>query len=111
MNAQVLAAVAGFFLSLLFSYVPGFRSWFDGLDVSHGQEKGGNYKRLIMAGLIVLVAGVSFGLSCAGWLDKFAPDLALACTEDGAADLIMAVVLALAANQGAYALTPKRQTS
>ena len=109
MNAQVLAAVAGFFLSLLFSYVPGFRSWFEGLDISYGQEQGGNYKRLIMMALIVVVAGAAFGLSCAGWLANFAPDLVLACSEDGFAELVMAVVMALAANQGAYALTPRKR--
>ena len=109
MNAQVLAAVAGFFLSLLFSYVPGFRSWFEGLDEAFDPAQGGNYKRLIMMALIVVVAGAAFGLSCAGWLDTFAPDLALSCSDDGFAELVMAVVMALAANQGAYALTPRKR--
>lgn len=108
MTSQVLAAAAGFFLSLLFSYVPGFKTWFEKLDEKHGPEKGGNYKRLIMAGFIFLVALAAFGLSCAGWLVKFAPDLVLVCSEDGLAELIMAIVFTLVANQGTFALTPKK---
>ena len=51
MYAQVFGAVGGFTLSLLFSYIPGFKTWFDNLDKKHGPENGSNYKRLIMAAL------------------------------------------------------------
>ena len=54
---QVVASVAGVILSLLFSYVPGLNTWFAALDPT--------YKRLLMAGLIIVVGVGVVTLSCA----------------------------------------------
>ena len=95
MTVEFLASTAGVFLSLLFSYVPTFKGWFDALE--------GNAKRLIMlASLFVTAAGI-FGLACTG---KF--DIAVACDLDGALGMFELFVLASIANQAAYKLTPKK---
>lgn len=109
--SDAIAAAAGFFLTLAFSFIPGLRAKFDSLDVKYGELEGGNYKRLIMALLIIVIGFAAFGLACAGWLDKFAPSLSLACSENGLANLIMALFYALSANQSAFSLMPKRQDS
>jgi hypothetical protein len=91
MDAEFLGGAAGLFLSLLFSYIPGFNGWFDKLD--------GIYKRLVMGGLILLVGAGAFGLACAGLYDS------LTCDQAGAVLAIKAVFAALVVNQGVYTLT------
>ena len=49
MTAEELASIAGIVLSLLFSYIPGLKDAYDGLD--------GDYKRLVMGLSLVVVAG------------------------------------------------------
>ena len=92
MNAEVLASTAGIVLSLLFSYVPKFKDWFDALD--------GNSKRLIMLGSLFVTAAGVFGLSCTG---KF--DIAVVCDLDGALGMFELFVWAAVANQTAYKLS------
>jgi hypothetical protein len=92
-NEQTLAAVAGVVLSLLFSYVPGLRDWFDAL--------AGDYKRLIMLVLLGAVALATFGLSCAGVIAD------VACTQQGALGLLNLFIAAAIANQAAYSFSPK----
>jgi len=95
MTSEFLASTAGIVLSLLFSYVPKFKDWFDALE--------GNVKRLIMlASLFVTAAGI-IGLACTG---KF--DIAVACDLDGALGMFELFVLASIANQAAYKLTPRK---
>ena len=96
MTVEQLALAAGTVLSLLFSYVPKFKDWFDKLE--------GNEKRLIMlASLFVTAAGI-FGLACTG---KF--DIAVACDLDGALGMFELFILAAIANQAAYKLSPHKQ--
>lgn len=100
MSADSIALYAGVVLSLLFSYVPGLNSWFGALD--------GIVKRLVMLGLLVLVAVISYGLACLGW----AADVGLAgvaCTKVGFAELVKALITAVIANQGAYAISPQKK--
>jgi len=95
MTSEFLASTAGIVLSLLFSYIPKFKDWFDALE--------GNSKRLIMlASLFVTAAGI-IGLACTG---KF--DIAVACDLDGALGMFELFVLASIANQAAYKLTPRK---
>jgi hypothetical protein len=54
-----------------------------------------------MAGLLLVAALGTFGLSCAGAID------ATACTQAGAWTLVSAFVAALVANQATYLITPK----
>ena len=97
MNANELSALGGVALSLAFSYVPGLSTWFD--------AKEPTMKRLLMALLLLIVAGAIFGLSCAGVLTV------AACTQDGALGLVSAYLAALVANQATYQISPKRTPS
>ncbi len=93
MTTEQLSAIAGVLLSLAFSYVPGLSGKFDTLEPTG--------KRLVMAGLLLLVAVAAFGLSCSKVVD------AVACDKPGALGLVSAFIAALVANQGAFLLSPK----
>ena len=93
MDAALLASLAGILLSLLFSYVPKLSEKFAILE--------GVYKRLIMVGLILVVAGGTFGLSCAGVIG------AVTCDQPGALGLVKAFIAALIANQSTYMISPE----
>lgn len=94
MLSEQLAAIAGVILSLLFSYVPGVSDWYGMLEPTR--------KRLLMAALLLAVAGGMFGLSCAGVVD------AVSCTQGGALALVNAFIAALVANQAAYMISPRK---
>lgn len=98
MSTDTLAATAAVLLSLLFSYVPGFQSWFEPLNAT--------YKRLIMLFLLVLVAGGAFALACARL-----GEVAVTCDQPGAWGLLRALIAAMVANQATYALSPKKGTN
>jgi len=92
MSAESLALYAGAILSLLFGYFPGLKGWFEGL--------GTEYKRLIMAGLLLAVSGGIFGLSC--W-EIIAP--VVVCDQVGLVGLGKVFILSVIANQAAFTLT------
>lgn len=94
MTADELAVLAGAVLSLLMAYIPGLSGWYSGL--------AGDHKRVLMAGLLLAVAGGAYGLACGG----LAADLGLAVTCDraGLLALIRAYIAALMANQATYQL-------
>ena len=91
MDQITLSAFAGTLLSLLFSYVPGLSTWYDGKDAQT--------KALIMAGLLLLAAAGAYGLSCVGWGAYFE------CTEAGLQTAVSVLFAALVANQATYGLT------
>ena len=93
MSAELLSSVSGIVISLLFSYIPGLKEWFEPL-----QNK---YKQGIMGAVLVVVAGAWFGLGCAGIVDG------PACTKEGAIEAVIFLIRALTANQGTYLLTKK----
>lgn len=100
MTSDLLVSVAGVVLSLLFSYLPGLSAWYGGL--------AGDKKRLIMLGMLALVAGGIYALDCGGVLVKLAPDLAGMCSAaDGWVQVVRAFVLAMIANQAAFLVSPK----
>lgn len=99
MNADLLALLAGAILSLAFSYVPKLRERWSAQDPE--------VKRIIMAGLLFLVAAAVFGLACAGWLASFLPGIAVECSQAGLLDLVRIYILALAANQSTYSISPQ----
>lgn len=100
MTSDLLSSVAGVVLSLLFSYLPGLSGWYGGL--------AGDKKRLIMLGMLALVAGGMYALDCGGLLVKLAPDVAGMCSAaDGWVQVVRAFVLAMIANQAAFAISPK----
>lgn len=90
-----LAAILGTVLSLLFTFVPQLRDWFDTLD--------SRTKSQIMAfGLLIIGAAVT-GLSCFGFIT------AVVCTQTGIWTFItttlLNALLAGSVNQGVYTLT------
>lgn len=95
MTSDQLSAIAGVVLSLAFSYLPGLSGWFSGLD--------GVRKRLFMAAVLLAVAVCALSLSCAGVLSG----PGVPCAKRGAIDLATAFIAALAANQGAFMISPK----
>lgn len=93
-SPESLAMLAGAVLSLLFSYVPGLSDWYGKLNPT--------YKRLIMAGLLLVVTGAVFGLSCAGILSG------VVCDKSGLIDLVWTFILTIVANQSVYAISPRK---
>lgn len=90
MTTEQLGAVAGIVLSLALAYVPTLREWYD--------AKTTQQKAQIMGGLLVVSALGIFGLSCANLF------VLVACTVDGAKELVGVLIAALVANQSAFAL-------
>ncbi len=99
MSSETLILISGAVLSLLFSYVPSLNTWF--------AAKSPDIKRLIMAGMLLLVSVAVFGLSCAGLGGEIG--IQLECSKEGVIGLVKTFILAIVANQGAYALTPQPQ--
>lgn len=97
MSPEGLALIAGSVLSLLFSYFPGLNVKFAGLS--------GEIKRLIMLGLLAVVAGAIYGLNCAGFGNEIGT--IVACNRDGALALAKVFILALIANQSTYSASPE----
>jgi len=93
MTSTELSAVAGVVLSLAFSYIPTLNTKFAALSTE--------YKRLIMLGLLVLVAAGAYGVSCAGWWTV------VTCDQAGIKTLVTALLAAAVANQTTYSLTPQ----
>jgi hypothetical protein len=98
MTAESLSLIAGTTLSLVFSYFPGARSWFDGYSPE--------IRRLIMLALLVCSACIVYGLSCLGWAAEWG--ISLTCDRSGLFGLIEQLVLAIIANQSIYAITPRK---
>lgn len=92
LTPETLIGFAAVILALLFDWLPGLKTWYD--KFSEGQKRG------LMAGLLVIVTGAVFGLSCAGWLQT-----GLLCNGIGIQDALFLLVLAVAINQGFHGLT------
>lgn len=90
---EFLVVVAGTILSLLFSYIPGLNTWFAALVPE--------VKRLIMAGLLLIVSVAIFVLGCQGIIAT-----GIDCTQNGAIQFVWVFLLALMANQSTYQITP-----
>lgn len=90
---ELLAALAGAGLSLVFAYVPGVRDWFARLQPDQ--------RRAVM-GLAIIVAAIgALGASCVSLYN------AVTCDKDGALILMQCVVSALVANQSVFTLAVK----
>ena len=55
-SSELIVSIAGVVLSLLFSYIPGLRTWFAALVAET--------KQLIMLGLLILVTAAIYALGC-----------------------------------------------
>ena len=97
MSAETLSATTGIVLSLFSSYLPGWSTWYGDLVPA--------VKRLLMAGMLLIVAIGSFFLACTGYGDQF--NLNVVCDPNGAVSLIQIFIAALVANQATYAISKK----
>ena len=96
MSAEFLSTIAGVFLSLLFSYVPGLNELFAGLE--------SKTKRLIMLALLFVVACAIYLMSCVGVLKELT-GLTITCDRAGLIGLVQVFVMAVIANQSTYAIS------
>ncbi len=99
MTAATLSLVAGALLSLSFSYIPRADGSFKKLS--------GVYKRLIMLGCLVLVAGASYGFACIGWGSVWG--ISITCDMPGFLGLVGQFTLAMIANQSTYTISPQKK--
>lgn len=90
---ESISFIAGVALSLVFSYVPGLKQKYDGIQPDN--------KRLIMLGSLLLTALGIYGLSCAEIYNL------VACTSQGAWSMIEIFIAAALGNQTAFLLVPK----
>ena len=97
MTPETLSASAAILLSLLSLIC---QDWRNGMPL-----KPPVYKRLFMLGALLAICLAVLAMACTGWGVAFS--VSVACTKDGAALLIRCFVLALAANQAAFLISPK----
>jgi hypothetical protein len=91
---EVIAVLGGAIISIAFSYIPGTESkW---------EQLAPQYKRLIMAGIMLVVTAVAFGLLCWGVIES-----PVACDRAGLFQVIYVYVMAIIANQSVYAITKR----
>ena len=100
MTSETLVIISAAVLSLLFSYIPGLNVKF--------AEQSEQAKKLIMAGMLLIVTASVIGLACAGVLqDLFG--VSISCTRESVITLIRYFIFAIVANQGTYKLSPQVQ--
>jgi hypothetical protein len=98
MDAELIALVAGILLSLAFSYIPGLNTKY----AAQTEE----VKKLIMIGVLALVAFGAYGLACANWLEDLT-GIVITCDKAGFIGVVQVFVLAAIGNQTTYGLTVK----
>jgi len=96
MSAESLSLIAGTFLSLVFSYIPGARGWF--------MQFSPEIKRLVMLAIIILTGCILYGLACLEWASDWG--ITLSCDQTGLLGLVEQIVIAIIANQSIYAISP-----
>jgi len=98
---ESLALIVGILLSLLFSYVPGFATWFNRLGQNlDGTDDKGTLKRLVMLGLLLVTSLAIFGLSCGGIIGG------VSCDKAGITHLVWIFIWALIGNQTTHTVSP-----
>lgn len=98
MSAECLSLIAGTFLSLVFSYIPGARGWF--------MKFSPEIKRLVMLAIIIVTGCIVYGLACLEWASEWG--ITLSCDQTGLLGLVEQIVIAIIANQSIYAISPRQ---
>ena len=98
MTAETLAGLAGIILSLLFSYIPGLNTKYAALS--------SEYKKLIMLGILALLAAAIYGLACWGVLTELT-GWTLTCDKSGLIQLARIFGVAAALNVTAFTFSPQ----
>ena len=91
-----LSSIAGSLASILFSWFPPLRAWYD--------PKSTREKKLWMIPVVVFSALVVWLIGCNQLIPGFA---SLTCDSQGFSALILAVFLALGSNQSTYQIMPR----
>jgi hypothetical protein len=97
MTPELLIAIAGVIVALVFEYFPVLARKYNGLQ--------DDIQRLIMLGVLVVVSGGVYGLACSGYGAYFG--LSLVCGEAGILELVRAFIIALITNQSVHRILPK----
>lgn len=92
MDSMTLGALAGSVSSLVFSYFPGVKSWFDGLS--------SDKKALVNLLVLALVSVGAYIANCYGIYE-----LGLACDNDGLVDLVKLFFATLVGSQTTWLAT------
>ena len=93
--SNVLLFVLGVLLSLVFTYVPEAKAWFQGLP----------HQGLAMLGMVVLIGALYFGLSCTPFAVYL--HITITCEASSVFSLLEAIVIIATGNQLTYLLAPK----
>ena len=93
-TAGWLATGAGVLLSLGFSYIPNLNTWYAALDSTR--------KRLLMAGLLAILAIGVYVLGCFSILS-----INVECTTGGMWSVVMIYIEAVIANQTTFLISPQ----
>jgi hypothetical protein len=93
--SEILLAVVGAILSLVFTYVPALKEWLD----AHPQ------KGLLMLAFVAIIAVAYFGLSCTPLAAQLG--ISVTCDQAGAIELVKAWFAIAAGNQLAFLYTRK----
>ena len=93
MTSELLIAIAGVILSLVFEFFPKIGMWYN--------MQPDNKQRLIMLGVILAAALGVYGLSCAQLVDD------VTCDKNGLFELMKLFIAGIIANQSTHAITPR----
>lgn len=96
LTPDFLSLVAGTIISLVLSYIPGLKAWYEKLS--------GDWKRFILLVCLALASAGVFALGCAGFITT-----SLTCDKMGVWAMIQYFILAAIASQGTYSLTNKKK--
>jgi hypothetical protein len=91
-NQDLILAGVGFVVSVLFTWVPVLGTWYYGI--------ASKWRGLTMIGILLVVVGAIFGLSCSGLFSW------VACTTASLGALVRAALIAIVTNQVTYQVTP-----
>jgi hypothetical protein len=92
MTGSTLAALAASLLSLLFSYIPGFKTWYSPLDPYTRRLAKDHHLGIIMLAFVIAVTIGAFSFVCAGLADGFS--IKITCDTFDACGLVLCTVTA-----------------
>jgi len=90
-----IALFTGVLLSLVFSFLPGFKTWYN----KYEPKK----KQILMIAFLAVASVLVGGLNCAGLAIEGVP--VFSCDASGVADIVELFILAVVANVGTHQST------
>lgn len=95
--AEVIMGIAGLILAVVLRYAPGLAPRYEAL--------GGEWKRLVALGLLVVASVGIFAAGCGGLYEAV-----VECSQGGALSLARGFLFALTTNQSAANILPKSES-